>query len=155
MLKAKKSIMSIIVAILSSFMLFFVSMPEPISTSAATKSSGTKTQIITVVTKADWLKWGAESITLTQTAGKAQAWNYLWTGKTKSAYATWKITIRSTDGKHKDTQYLTGATKTVKLKPNKTYKITVEWSDYINWDKGFVSNPSWRVSKTNKVVKCY
>ncbi|MBQ8283842.1 MAG: hypothetical protein IJX75_01990 [Clostridia bacterium] len=155
MVKVKKSFLAVVMAAFAMLVSWFAVAPQPIEASAATNSKGTATRIITVVTKANWWQLGSESITLTQSKGKVQAWNYLWTGNTNSAYATWKITVRSTDGKHTATEYLTGKTKKIKLKPNKTYKITVEWANYINWDKGFVATPTWRVSATHKVSKYY
>lgn len=136
-----------------------------IGASAATCSSGTSTRTITVVTKANWLKPGSESITISQTKGVRtkktyNVFNGKTTTKTKNYYGTWKIVAKSTDGKHTVKKTLSGSSCKVNLKPNKTYKITVTWDGTANTidsvSKGnFTTYPTWKVKSTYKVSSCY
>lgn len=129
--------------------------------SAATCSSGTRTQTITVTTKANYLKPGSESITLSQTKGTCQRRSYnIFTGrtsiKTSKAYGEWDIVAVATDGSHTVRKTLSGGSVKINLKPNKTYKITVTWDStaatFTELSKGgFVSYPTWRVKSTWKV----
>ena len=145
--------MSIIMAMLAAVLMFFSVTPR-VEASAATSNYGkATTQVITVVTKANWWIPGSESITLSQSKGTTK--NIIWSKKTKKEYATWKITIKSTDGKHTDTVSMSGSTKRINLKPNKTYKIKVEWHPIANYGKNFIKYPTWKVSKTYKVSQYY
>ena len=145
--------MSVIMAVLTSIMLFFVVTPAPVSASAATSSYDTEKRVITVVTKANWWIPGSESITLKQTKGEAK--KVFWKKDTKKRYGVWKVKVSSTDGKHNAKYTLSGASKKINLKPNKTYKITVEWDSISNLNNVFVKYPTWRVGSTWKVSKCY
>ena len=136
--------------------------------SAATSSSGTKTQTITVVTKANWSYPGSESITLAQSKG---TFSYAETGKwgretgktkTKKDYGSWDIKVSATDGSHSFNKRLNGSSIKLNLKPNKTYKITVSE----NWisstffgmkyrNARWTSYPRWNVKSTWKVSSCY
>lgn len=135
-----------------------------IPASAATKSRGIATQTITVVTKANWLIPGSESITLSQTKGTYMKKKYNWRGvctgaDPKKAYGEWDIVVRATDGS--DTQYKNWNDSSIKLnlKPNKTYKITVSWDTTANNIKysfnSFSTYPTWKVKSTYKVSSCY
>jgi len=136
-----------------------------IGASAATYSSGTSTRTITVVTKANWSKPGSESITLSQTKGIRTKKTYnIFTRKTstktKKYYGTWKIVAKSTDGKHTVKNTMSGSSCKVKLKPNKTYKITVTWdgtADTIDSvSRGtFTTYPTWKVKSSYKVSRYY
>lgn len=135
---------------------------------AATCSSGTRTRTITVKTKANWACPGSESITLAQSKGKFSYAETTWYGaetgktKTKTEYATWKISVASTDGSHSYSR--TWCSKSIKLnlKPNKTYHITISYDglqdvfrelDYRRFRWNYY--PSWSVRSTWKVSRCY
>lgn len=163
MIKAKRYFLSVIMAVFAVMVAWLAVAPQPVQASAATCSNGTQTRVITVVTQANWWLPGSESITLQQTQGtvpkgvKAQ-WEYTFSGKvgkTKKSYARWKISYKSTDNKHSGSKTLTGKNVTINLKPNKTYKITVEWDNVGNFGESFIKYPTWKVSKTYKVSKYY
>ena len=146
-----------------AFVLVVLSVCTIFTTSAfaATSSSGTKTRTITVSTKANWWKPGSESITLSQTKGVRSEKNPF-TGKVKNrnCYGEWDIVAKSTDGKHTVKATLKDGSEKIKLKPNKTYKITVTWDSmedmFDSIDKGsFTRLPTWRVKSTYKVSSCY
>ena len=136
--------------------------------SAATTSSGTNTQTITVVTKANWSDPGGESITISQSKGSFSYSDTSWYGRetgktnTKNVYGTWKITVSAADGSHSYSKtWKDGAIK-LSLKANKTYKITLSYNgmhdvfsglDYRNFR--WTRYPSWRVKSTWKVSSCY
>ena len=133
----------------------------PLTASAATRSSGTRTQTITVVTKANWCIPGSESITLKQEKGVCSCRN-IFTGKTKTSkvYGCWDIVAKSTDGTHTVTKELNGGSVKIPLTPNKTYKITITWDDNETFFKtagkgSFTSYPTWRVDSTWKVSSYY
>ena len=73
----------------------------PLTASAATCSSGTRTRTITVTTKSNWWIPGSESITLKQQKGICSYTN-IFTGKVKTSkvYGCWNIVARATDGSH-------------------------------------------------------
>lgn len=126
------------------------------SASAATDSWGTNTRVITVTTKANWLKPGSESITLKQNKGTRTNDK----GKQKKCYGYWNISFSSTDGKHKGNAKLTGGSVKINLKPNKTYHITVSWNHNIDTvdsmkNGSFSYLPTWSVKSTNKVTSYY
>lgn len=159
MTKAKRLFSSVISCLLLICTLF----AAPLTASAATYSSGTSTQTITVTTEANWGKPGSESITLSQTKGtrtkKTYSWGK-WKTKTSKAYGTWKVSVKATDGSHTFSKKLTGSSLKLNLKPNKTYKITVSWdgaTETVNAvSKGnFTSYPTWRVKSTWKVSNYY
>lgn len=146
-----------------AFVLVVISVCTIFTTTAfaATSSSGTKTRTITVSTKANWWKPGSESITLSQTKGVRSKTNPF-TGKVypQNCYGEWDIVAKSTDGKHTVKATLKDGSEKIKLKPNKTYKITVTWDsteDY--WDTldmgSFTKLPTWKVKSTHKVSSCY
>ena len=127
---------------------------------AATGSNGKNTQTITVTTKSNWWRPGSESITLAQSKGTRTSKTYSfwkgWREKTTNCYGTWKIVAKSTDNKDTVKQTLKDSSVKIKLKADKTYKITVSWdSDKDTIDsvtKGsFSSLPSGWVKSTNKV----
>ena len=136
--------------------------------SAATNSSGTSTQTITVVTKSNWLYPGSESITLSQSKGTFTYSKTNWlgqeTGKTgsKSEYGTWKISVAATDGSHSFSKTWSDGSIKLNLKPNKTYKITISYDSYQDIFRGidyrnfrWTKYPNWRVSSTWKVSNYY
>ena len=151
--------MAIVISIISIVSIFST------TAFAATSSSGTRTQTITVNTKANWWYPGSESITLKQTKGTRTEKNYNFlTGKTKTktkkCYGTWKVVAKSTDGKHTLNKKLNGGSLKLSLKANKTYKITVTWDSQADTfgtlDHGsFTQLPTWRVSGTHKVSSYY
>lgn len=157
---------SISIKILSVFFVI-VSVISMFSTvaSAATCSSGKSTRTITVVTKANWLIPGSESITLSQTKGVRTEKNYnpftgKTTTKTRKCYGDWKIVATATDGSHTVKKTLSDGSLKIALKANKTYKITVTWdstADTIDSvDKGsFTTLPTWKVKSTYKVSNYY
>ena len=154
-----KKIMAIALTVLSIMTIFST------SAFAATSSYKKQTRTITVVTKANWLKPGSESITLKQTKGIRTEKNYnIFTGKTTTkthkCYGDWKVVVKATDGSHTMTKTLKDGSLKLNLKANKTYKITVSWdstADTIDSvDKGsFTTLPTWKVSSTYKVSSCY
>lgn len=128
---------------------------------AATSSNGTQTRTITVSTKANWWYPGSESITLSQTKGVRSEKNFF-TGKIKNrnCYGEWDIVAKATDGSHTVKATLKDGSEKIKLKSNKTYKITVTWDSTIDMidsmDKGsFTKLPTWKVKSTHKVTSCY
>lgn len=136
--------------------------------SAATNSSGTSTQTITVVTKSNWLYPGSESITLSQSKGTFTYSKTNWlgqeTGKTgsKSEYGTWKISVAATDGSHSFSKTWSDGSIKLNLKPNKTYEITISYDSYQDIFRGidyrnfrWTKYPNWRVSSTWKVSNYY
>ena len=151
--------------ILAIMMLISVICVFPLSASAATKSNGTRAQTITVTTKANWWIPGSESITITQTKGTCEVKTYnifkrKSEVKTSKVYGEWDIVVKSTDGTHTAKYNFDGSKITIKLKPNKTYKITITWDSQANSintiGKGnFVVYPQWKVSKTYKVSNYY
>ena len=161
MTKTKRIFSSVIALAMVFCTLFAMSIPA----SAATCSSGTKSRTITVTTKANWLKPGSESITLSQSKGTCVKENYnIFTGKTtrktSNQYGEWDIVVSATDGSHTFKKSLTGSSIKLNLKPNKTYKITVTWDTQAEFfkelDKGnYTSFPTWRVKSTWKVSNYY
>lgn len=161
MINVKKIASSVIVFTLILSTIFSLFIPA----SAATYGSGTRTGTITVTTKANYWVPGSESITLSQTKGTCRLEKYnFFTGKTKvktsKAYGEWDIVARSTDGGHTVKATLRNGSVKLKLKPNKTYKISVSWdhtaATLTSLSKGnYTSYPSWRVSGTWKVSSYY
>ncbi len=136
--------------------------------SAATSGDCNTTYTLTVVTKANWWYPGGESITLSQSKGKFEYsktnWFGMETGKTatRTAYGTWRISGRATDGSHAFSKTLSGGSVKLKLKANKTYQITIRYDgtmdifkalDYRNFN--WITHPSWCVSGTWKVSSYY
>lgn len=131
--------------------------------SAATCSSGTSTQTITVNTKSAYYYPGSSSITLSQTKGvvsydKTTRWGRVVGTGTAKYYGTWNITVRATDGSDSFKKSLTGSSLKIKLKPNKTYKITVTYNGAVDTiimvaheNSRWTRRPSWKVSSTWKV----
>ena len=161
MTKTKK-IFSTVIAFVMIFCTIF-SMTVP--TSAATCSNGTKTCTITVTTKSNWFSPGSESITISQSKGTCVKETYnIFSGKTKkktsSQYGEWDIKVEATDGSHTFTKTLKGSSIKLKLKANKTYKITITWDSTAElfkiMDKGnYTSYPTWKVKSTCKVSNYY
>jgi hypothetical protein len=126
-----------------------------IPTSAATRSNGIQTQTITVTTKANWLYPGAESITLSQTKGLLVG--NAFSKKSTWCYGNWDIVAKSTDGKHTVKAELNNGSVKIKLKPDKTYNITVAWDSDESFFRtvnkgGFISYPTWTVKSTHKAT---
>lgn len=161
MVKAKRIATSF--AAVAMLICTLVSMCLPVS--AATSSRGIETQTITVVTKANYLCPGSESITLSQTKGTCSETTYnIFTRKSKTktskVYGEWDIVAEASDGSHTIKKSLTGNSVKINLKPNKTYKITVTWdstaASFTILDKGnFTSYPTWKVKSTWKVSNYY
>ena len=159
MTSVKNRLVSMLMAVLMVFSCAVAFVP---TAEAATSSSGTRTQTITVETKSNWWKWGSESITLSQAKGtrktkKFNLFKWRYEEKTTNSYGTWQISVKSTDGRDNYTTKLTGGSKKLSLKGDKTYTITVSWdstSDLIySLDKGsFTSYPTWRVKSANKAT---
>ncbi len=132
---------------------------------AATSSSGKSTRTITVVTKANWLVPGGESITLKQTKGVCKEPKYNWKGqitgyKTTNQYGCWDVVAKATDGSDTIRKNFDGGSLKLSLKRNKTYKITVSWDSqgnlFTELDHGsFTKLPTWKVSAKYKVSSCY
>lgn len=120
---------------------------------AATNGS-TDTSTITVVTKADWYRPGSESITLKNRKVTVK-------GVKKSFYPKYRVVVRSTDGHHAYNSWLSGAKLKLNLKPDKTYKIRVDFNkaygnnSYLSYKGNVVVSPYWWVSETHKVKSCY
>lgn len=139
-----------------------------IAANAATSGNRDATYTMTVTTKANWWIPGGESITISQTKGtfkysKTDFWGNE-TGKTGSgtAYGSWTVSARATDGSHYTSKSLGGKSVKLDLKPNKTYKVTIRYISVI--DDGYATKyhkfhwtqrPQWRVSKTWKVSNYY
>ncbi len=161
MVNTKKIATSVVALVLSLVSVFCLCVPA----SAATKSNGTKTVTMIVETKANWLYPGSESITLSQTKGTCSLRTYnifkgKWQTKTSKVYGEWDIVAEATDGSHRVTATLSGSSVKIKLKPNKTYKITVTWDSmdetFTTLDKGaYTKYPTWKVKSTHKVSKYY
>lgn len=129
MTKIKKTA-SAIVVIATLLTTIFSLFSVPVS--AAKSSCGTATQVITVTTRENWWIPGAESITLKQTKGLCEKTTTNWLTRKKNlkqskVYATWTVSVKATDGSDNQTKTLNGASLKIKLKPNKTYTITVKW----------------------------
>lgn len=133
--------------VLAIFMLVSTMVVMIVPSSAATSSSGKQTRTIYVTTKANWWIPGSESITLKQTKGICE--------NRKKAYGGWDIEVYATDGSHSYEKYWSDGSITLKLKPNKTYKITISWNGnaevfpYVKNGK-FTTLPTWKVSSTYK-----
>lgn len=120
--------------------------------SAATESSGTSTQTITVTTQSNWSKPGHESITLSQNKGIRTdifGWNHY-------RYGTWKISyVNVNDESDCGNATLSGGSVKINLGRDQTYTITVEW----DWQAelfgstvgSFSTYPTWKVKSTCKV----
>lgn len=139
-----------------------LAMHMPVS--AATCSDGVKTRTITVQTKANYAIPGSESITLRQTKGVCKKESRSITGKVKTKtskqYGTWKIVAKATDQSSTVKKSLTGSRVKLKLKPNKTYEVTVSWDSgaaaFKTLDKGnYTSYPTWEVESVWKVSEYY
>lgn len=149
--------------VLAVLMLVSTMIAMIVPSSAATSSNGKKSVTITVTTQANWWRPGSESITLSQTKGTCQVYNYL-TRKTYTSkvYAEWDISVKATDGSHSYSKNWKNGSITLNLKPNKTYKITITWDETANIlrtigaGKGdFTTLPTWKVSKTHKCSNYY
>lgn len=161
MAKAKRVFTTAIALIMSICTLSSLILPA----SAATRSSGTRTQTITVTTKANYWLPGSESITISQSKGTCVKETYnFFTGKTSrktsNQYGEWDIVVAATDGSHTFKKSLTGGSIKLTLKPNKTYKITITWDTQAEFfkelNKGdYTSYPTWRVKSTWKVSNYY
>lgn len=150
--------------LLACVMVVCTLLASALPASAATCSNGTSTQTIKVETKADWWKWGSESITLTQTKGECRMTAYKYwplfepyTKKTET-YGRWDISVQSDDGSHSYETKLTGATKKVDLEPDKTYTITVKWNETDELSTmyrygQYTTYPAWYVSDVHKVIR--
>lgn len=161
MTKTKRIFTSAIAFALIICTLFALSIPV----FAATSSSGTQSRTITVTTKANYLLPGSESITIGQSKGTCVKEIYnIFSGKTtrksSNQYGKWDISVSATDGSHTFSKSLTGSSVELKLKPNKTYNITITWDSqaefFKTFDKGnYTSYPSWKVKSTWKVSNYY
>ncbi len=161
MTRTKRMFTGIIAIMMVAITLFVTTVPA----FAATSSSGKSTRTIIVQTKANWWIPGGESITLSQTKGVCTERNFSlskrqYVTKTSKQYGEWDIVARATDGSHTTTATLKGGSVKVKLKPNKTYKITVTWDStgnmFTELDHGtFTTLPTWRVKSTYKVSNYY
>lgn len=136
--------------------------------SAATSGNCNATYTLTVVTKGSWWYPGGESITLSQSKGTFSYAKTNWLGQetgktgTGTAYGTWRISVRATDGSHSFSRNLTGSSVKLNLKPNKTYKVTISYDGSADTFKAlsyrrfrWTRHPSWRVSSTWKVSSYY
>lgn len=153
------------IAFLLVIVILICTMAVPAS--AATYSSGTSTRTITVVTKANWLYPGSESITISQSKGTFNYSKTNWLGQvtgsaSKTDYGTWKISVVATDGTHSFNKTLSGGSISLNLKPNKTYRITVSYDSTQDIFRGLEyrnfkwrTYPSWKVSSTWKCSACY
>jgi len=156
MLKSKKRFISLLSIIAVCFIIMSAIIVPTGTVSAASTSYKTQTRTITVITKANWWIPGSESITLRQTQGECVKSN----GKKSKQYGTWYVVAKATDGSHTTKATLSGKTVKVKLKPNKTYKVTVTWSDMIAsgvqaYYGNYVKLPTWKVDSTWKVSNYY
>lgn len=157
----KRIITSTIAFVLIFCTVFALSIPA----SAATRSSGTQTRTITVVTKANYWIPGSESITISQSKGTCVKSTYNpFTGKTtrksSNQYGEWIVSVRATDGSDNYTKYLKNGSLKLNLKPNKTYKITITWDSQAAFFKtlergNYTSYPTWKVKSTWKVSNYY
>jgi len=157
MKKTGKILSAIIALAIIVCTLFALAAPA----AAATRSNGKKSVTITVRTKSNYLLPGSESVTLGQKKGTC-CWTNVFTGKKHESkqYASWNVSVQATDGSHSYTAELDGGSVKLKLKPNKTYRITVTWdsseTNHRIFDKGrFTSLPTWYVKSTWKVSSCY
>ena len=140
-----KKIISVLLVVVLLFTIFAIP-------AAAAKSGSNKSTNIYVTTKANWLKPGGESITLTPKAG-------VMSNNTKFTDCSWSIKVY---------KYGSGKTKYYTLKGNKSLKISLDRnSNYqitvtptasykaiceIKKTGGRIKTyPSWYVSSTHKV----
>ncbi len=93
---------------------------------------GTGSATFTVKTKSTWYRPGRESVTLKnykirydKRVFKFFGWK--WVSQTKSAYPVWEISVVSTDRKHCYKTTMRGSRKKLRLRRNKTYRITVRY----------------------------
>lgn len=113
--------------------------------------SGTGSETFSVTTKAAWYYPGKESITFRNYKVEYKSVRYSWLGfrrieEIKKAYPQWTIRVVSTDGKHKFTTTMKGSSKKVKLKRNKTYRITVSYHPFNGITTGsLIDQPEWSV----------
>ena len=160
MLKTKRfftPLIALAMVICSIVSLFSMSVPV----SAATNSYGIQTRTITVHTKANYWIPGSSSITISQSKGVCTKTN-IFTKKEKASkqYGEWDIVAKATDGSHTVSKSLTGGSVKLKLKPNKTYKVTISWDSnaqfFTEINKGnYTSYPTWRVKSAYKVSNYY
>jgi hypothetical protein len=157
-------------SIISLFFVFLMVASCMVIPASAATSSGynyKQTQTITVTTKANYWYPGSSSITLSQSKGtisysKTNIWGKVTGTATTTAYGTWKVVAKSTDGKDTVSKNLTGSSVTLNLKPNKTYKITVSYDSTSeiftmikHTNSKWTTTPSWQVKSTWKVSSCY
>lgn len=124
-----------IFAIILVLTTIFSCMSLPVS--AATSGNRNTSYTLTVVTRASWWYPGGESITLAQTKGvfgySKTDWLGRETGKTatKSAYGTWRISVRALDGTHSFSKTMSGGSVKLNLKANKRigspFVTTEQW----------------------------
>ena len=145
-------------------MVFGVVFTMRVPVSAATCSNGIKTCTITVKTKANYAIPGSESITLRQTKGVCEKESRGFMGRVKikssKQYGTWKVVAEPTDRRSVVKKTLSGGSVKLKLKPDKTYRVTVSWDSgaagFVRLRKGnYTTYPAWEVGSTWKVSECY
>lgn len=153
----KKNMKYVCAVLLMLVMLTSTSIPVLASTSGTT---GTGT--IMVVTKANWLCPGTESITLSNSKVNVSYKSWFLGTRNKSIYPTYKINVRATDNSQNYNKTMSGSSLKLNLKPNKTYRITVTydfnrtWLTYCNLSNAkMTSNPCWRVKSSYKVSNYY
>lgn len=140
-----KRLISILLVVTFLFAIFAIP-------ASAAKSGSNKTANIYVTTKANWLKAGSESITLTPKAGVMK-------NNVKFNNCSWTVKVY---------KYGTGTTKYLTLKGNSSLKInldrnasyqitvtpTASYKAICEINKagtGIKTYPSWYVSSTNKI----
>lgn len=158
MFRVKKYVSMVLITVMVICVFFATRIPV----FAATCSNGTKTCTIIVKTKANYLLAGSESITIKQAKGICEKESRGITGKVKikssKEYGTWNIVAQASD--HTVKKRLTGGSVKIKLKSNRTYKVTVSWDSgaaaFKVLDKGnYTEYPSWQVGSTWKVSEYY
>ena len=117
---------------------------------AAATSGNISTKKMYVTTKANWLKPGNESVTISRTTG-------VYKNGTKF-YGSWYVTVYKYGAGTKKTYTMNSGSLTIKLDRNANYQITVSPRPVYNatieingGSRNVKTWPNWYVSKTNKV----
>ena len=119
--------------------------------------------VFTVETTSRWL-WLKDKIKFTATKGKCEYDNALSVLKTAWKYDTFRIEVKNLNTGEFDVYYMTGGSKTIKLRDNTKYQITVvpstnreleakfKFQVFYEWDK--YSYPTWEIKWTKGVNLC-
>lgn len=136
-------------------------------TAFASTSGTTNTRTITVTTKSNYWLPGSSSITLKQNKGTFYYKGLFGKKKKGQCYGYYNVKATPIAGYAKDkkkkaiTTTFTGRSKTIKLKKDSTYSITVSYDSNGTWLQSgcklssWDTTPNWWVNSTYKVSSCY